>query len=691
MAQDLARFAEAVEGYRSAANNVIKRAYVEKMRGIRAKYEPLISANEKDEKDRRLDAIAMLEAFLRKYPHDKRWTPDAMFRLAELYYEKSFGRVPDRAGDLPEGTGLADAADHPGAQGRLHQYRRALQAAADRVPELPVAGRRLLPAGLLPGRDGAGGRGQAGAAGADLRQPLQAARPAGRRRREPHRLHPRAADRHLQGLRADPQGFEVRPRGLDPRRRNALRRRRVAAGHLGLQRVLDYKDSSYYDKALYKLAWSYYRDNRFPEAIREFDNLVKYADEKKAAGDKFGSDLRPEAIQYLGVSFSEPDWDGDTVPDAESGLQRIEDFYKGRENEPHVKEVYQRLGDIYFDQTKYTEAVAIYKALLEKWPYFADAPKIQDKIVRAYERDRNMVQAAKERELLGRNYSKGSDWYNANRDNAEALAVGQQLAEDALLDGSHQRARRGAGLPAGGAESKRTPGWTSARRSTAPPASSTRSTWPPIPTRSGPTSSRRTGPTRCTTAASCREAIAAYTVGARLEPRQPPPGRGGLPVVKVLRGDDRQDEGEPPDGGSARSPTRRTPSRRSPRLAMPEVYRSTSRRSTGTSTTSRTRRRRTCATPPRSRCCSYRDWPQARGRLGQVTEAYCGTKPEVGFKAYDALLATYFIDFNVEDEEQKDCALGRAAQVAEQFGESACGKSPKAAEYIARIIQIKPR
>ena len=38
---------------------------------------------------RRADAIAMFETFLKKYPDDKRWTPDAMFRLAELYYEKS--------------------------------------------------------------------------------------------------------------------------------------------------------------------------------------------------------------------------------------------------------------------------------------------------------------------------------------------------------------------------------------------------------------------------------------------------------------------------------------------------------------------------------------------------------------------------------------------------------------------------
>ena len=109
------------------------------------------------------------------------------------------------------------------------------------------------------------------------------------------------------------------------------------------------------------------------------------------------------------------------------------DFYKGREKEPHVREVFQRLGDIYFDQTKYPDAIAVYKALLAKWPYYSDAPRVQDRIVHAYEKDRNLVAAAKERETLGRSYTKGSDWYQHNRDNPEALAVARQLAEDALL------------------------------------------------------------------------------------------------------------------------------------------------------------------------------------------------------------------------------------------------------------------
>ena len=51
-----------------------------------------------------------------------------------------------------------------------------------------------------------------------------------------------------------------------------------------------------------------------------------------------------------------------------------------------------------------------------------------------------------------------------------------------------------------------------------------------------------------------------------------------------------------------------------------------------------------------------------------MTEAYCKDKPETGFRAYDALLKTYFIDYKVKDEELQDCALGRLLTVAEMFG-----------------------
>ena len=438
LAVDAARYAEAVKEYRQAASVVIKQTYAVKMRSIRSKYEPLIAVNEREEKDRRLDAIAMFEQFLRKYPSDKRWTPDAMFRLAELYYEKSSEEFLtaqenyQKALDSP--TPPVDPAPKADYTPTVDLYRRLLA-------EFPNY--RLLDAAYYllgfclseMGQDGAAKQAMLALTCSNQFNALDA----------PPESKPAAAS--TKGVMPDPYK-DCKPVRPDSKFL-AEAWTRVGEMHFdngelpaaisAYGRVLQFKDSSYYDKALYKLAWSYYRDNRFPEAVKEFDNLVIWADQKKNEGDKFGSDLRPEAIQYLAVSFFEPDWDGDTLPDAQTvtdpngGLSRAQKFYQGRENEPHVKEVFQKLGDFYFDSTKYDDAVAVYKALLEKYPMDAEAPKVQDKIVRAYERSRNMVAASREREALGRQYSQGTPWWEKNKDNPEATAVAQQLSEDALL------------------------------------------------------------------------------------------------------------------------------------------------------------------------------------------------------------------------------------------------------------------
>ena len=41
-----------------------------------------------------------------------------------------------------------------------------------------------------------------------------------------------------------------------------------------------------------------------------------------------------------------------------------------------------RLGDMYFLEGKYGEAIAVYKYILQMWPFFADAPKLHFEIRR---------------------------------------------------------------------------------------------------------------------------------------------------------------------------------------------------------------------------------------------------------------------------------------------------------------------
>ena len=181
--------------------------------------------------------------------------------------------------------------------------------------------------------------------------------------------------------------------------------------------------------------------------MREFDNLVKYADARNEAGQKVGSDLRPEAVQYLGVSFAEPDWDGDTSPIPINGLQRGDRVLQGpREGEARPRGLPAPGRHLLRLRRSTSEAIAVYKTLLAKWPYYSDAPRVQDRIVHAYEKDRNLVAAAKERELLGRNYTKGSDWYQHNKDNPEAVGGRAAAGRGRAADGGHQRPRRRPGL-----------------------------------------------------------------------------------------------------------------------------------------------------------------------------------------------------------------------------------------------------
>lgn len=691
LARDLARFAEAVQGYRGAANNIIRRAYVDKMRSIRAKYDPIINLSEKEERERRIDAIAMLEAFLRKYPHDKRWTPDAMFRLAELYYEKSADEFLIAQEHYQKAL---DSPNPPNTQPPKPDYDNTVNLYKRLLIEFPNY--RLLDAAIYllgfclgeMGKEPEAKQALLALTCANRYKPLDSPPPAqpalggGASTRGPVVDTYKDCTPVMKDSKFLPEAWtRVGEMHFDAAE--------LALAISAYGRVLQFKDSAYYDKALYKLAWSYYRDNRFPEAVKEFDNLVKFADEKKASGDKFGSDLRPEAVQYLGISFGEPDWDGDTVPDAVSGLQRAQEFYKGRENEPHVKEVFQRLGDIYFDQTKYVEAIAVYKVILSKWPTFSEAPEIQEKVVRAHERDRNLIMASKERELLGRNYGKGTAWWEANKNDPDAISTAQQLAEDALLIAAtnvHAQAQACRDKWAQNKADVRKLDECQALYRTAAELYEKYLIAYPNAKRAYEFSSYYADALYY--GGKLPEAIAAYRTvrDSVLDNKYQQLAafqmiKAHEEIIEKMKADKRIDDPPIPEESNTKAPV--TP------LPMPEIYKNYLEAMDWYINNLNDERAPDLRYSAAVLLLRYRNWPEARARLGQVTELYCGIKPDVGFKSYDALLKTYFIDYSIEDEELKDCALGRLLLISEQFSESPCGKNPSAGPYLSRINQIK--
>ena len=333
----------------------------------------------------------------------------------------------------------------------------------------------------------------------------------------------------------------------------------------------------------------------------------------------------------------------------------------------------------------------MFKALLQKWPTFADAPKIQDRIVQAYERDRNMVAGRQGARAAGAPLREGHRLVPGQPEQPRRPGRRPAAVRGRAADRRHQHPRRRPGLPgrrragrrirpsmAQCQEMYRTSAELYEKYLAAYPNSKRAYEYslyyadalyysravrprrsPPTPrcaTRCWTTASSATPPS--TSSRSYEEIIERMKAARQLEDPPIPDETNTKPPVTAA-GDARR---LPEVPGGPRLVHGQHQRREDPRPAL--------------------RRARSC-------CCATATGPRPAARLSQITDTYCGTKPEIGFKAYDALLKTYFIDFNVQDEEQQDCALGRLLAIADQFTESACSKNPAAAPYLARIQQIR--
>lgn len=373
---------------RADAQSLIESRYEERKSDIAKTYEDRIRTLEVDERVRRADAIARFETFLKKYPENEAYSPDAMFRLAELYFERSndqyFQDMREMEALQKQGKQAAQPVQH--YEDTIALYQRLISRFADY--RLIDGAYYLL--GYCLGEQG--------------------------EEEEATKVYQRLVELHPKS-RFVPEAYtRIGEYYFDS---NELDKAAYA-----YEQVVGYKESPFFDKALYKLAWTYYRQDKFQISVERFTELVDFADASKAAGKRSGSDLRQEALQYMAISFAEERW---------GGLDKAKQYFSTIGGRPWEYEFFVMLGDVYFDQTKYPEAVAVFDVALERGPNRADAPKVQDKIVQAYERVRDFENAAKARERLAERFVKGTSWYQANRLDPEVLSAAREIAERSLL------------------------------------------------------------------------------------------------------------------------------------------------------------------------------------------------------------------------------------------------------------------
>jgi len=408
ISEAIAEYEQESRDFRREIQLLVEKKYEEKRSLLAGSYEKAIRDLETLERKERLDAIARFEEFLRRYPDDARYTPDVMFRLAELYYERSSDDHLLAMREYEERLKAMDPAKNeeppPEPQVDFSRSITIYRGLITRFPDYKLNDAAYYLLGYCLEKQNQFDEGQNA-----LRELIA--------------RYPKSKFATEAWVRIGEYYFDAYN---DP---EALAKA-AAAYEAAI------KDTSHtlYDKALYKLGWTYYRMDRFEDAVTRFLALADYYQSKAKGNDAPGGDLRSEALQYTAVSLSDEKW---------GSLAKAQEIFQRLGGRKYESEVYRRLGDVYFDQTKHADAIEAYRLVLQKDPLAADAPQVQQKIVQAYERDRKLDESFREAEKLALTYGPGSQWHEKHRREADLLAGAQALAEKNLYAAAvyhHQQA-----------------------------------------------------------------------------------------------------------------------------------------------------------------------------------------------------------------------------------------------------------
>ncbi len=430
------KFSQAAADHDARMRMIARREFDSRTAELTKKYADRIAKTEASRGKRHGETIAKLEKFLVDHPDHETFTPDAMFRLADLYIDLADEEFEARL-SAQEQSGVP--ADSDAAQ--IVDYTRSIALWEGILTKFPTYRQTPSTLYLL----GYYGRPK------DERRSLQIflalacanqfkwndAPPKPPTREE-------ALKRVSQKTLRDPYA-QCTPY---PNAEVELVRHAWVRGVADLQfavpgeidesiaaylKVADGgNDSKLYAESLYKLAWSYYKRDMMEPSIRRFDESVKLYDQLVASGGTPALELRDESIQYISVAFTDP-WEGEADTNPQRSFDRAKAFYKGRENEPHVRDVWVAMGKAFTDLQAWDQAVDSYRlAIGPPWELNPANPVVHQEIVNVFELKGDKFAADAAAAELATRYAPGTPWFAANEKDREAMENQRRIAERAL-------------------------------------------------------------------------------------------------------------------------------------------------------------------------------------------------------------------------------------------------------------------
>jgi outer membrane protein assembly factor BamD (BamD/ComL family) len=235
--------------------------------------------------------------------------------------------------------------------------------------------------------------------------------------------------------------------------------------------------------SMYKLAWTFYKQQRYEAAVKQFVELLHYTDKREKETGNPGADFRAEAYAYIAGSVTYLDFEGPGPDDpyiARNDIFDLESDGAVIEEKMHVAidrlqnpdlvpqdkkwtvEIYKALAFEYKEYNHYHNLVDVSTMTLQKWPMHRDAPSVQNQIAAVYEQLAGQTRGAEhdKYEKLALN-ARGKlvnyvatpgnipEWVQKNKDDPEAIRAAERLVRGGLQRAAADHtnaARRSVGL-----------------------------------------------------------------------------------------------------------------------------------------------------------------------------------------------------------------------------------------------------
>ena len=142
--------------------------------------------------------------------------------------------------------------------------------------------------------------------------------------------------------------------------------------------VIDYGTATaFYESALKKQGWSYFKQDKYAEALNCFIAALDYKIDQDFTPGRFDDETRRRELDdtYRAISLSFAYL---------GGADAIEAYHRKHGSREHEREFYRQLADYYLSKERITDAAMTIQAYIDKYPYSEVTPAFGVRIIEIY-------------------------------------------------------------------------------------------------------------------------------------------------------------------------------------------------------------------------------------------------------------------------------------------------------------------